>query len=88
MLKERRDEGLSDALFRLVEEEDKKRPSALLPLLVLLISGLSLSFLSFFFYKEENEGTLTFAREAIAEFLEENETISVFLGLSDEAKER
>jgi hypothetical protein len=87
-LKEHKDGGLSYALLDLLaEEKEKKRPSALLPLLVLLVAGLTLSFFSFFFYKEENEGSLAIAKEAISELLEENGIVSVFLGLSGEGEE-
>ena len=87
-MKEHKDGGLSYALLDLLaEEKEKKRPSALLPLLVLLVAGLTLSFFSFFFYKEENEGSLAIAKEAISELLEENGIVSVFLGLSDEGEE-
>lgn len=89
ILKEHNESGLTDALFDLLAEEKKKRhPSGLFPLLALLISSLALSFFSFFFYKEENTGSLALAKEALSEFLEENEAISVFLGLENGGEKR
>ena len=88
-LKEYKDGGLTDALFDLwAEEKEKRRPSGFLPLLALLIVSVALSFFSFLFYKEESTGTLALAKEALSELLEENEAISVFLGLLDEGEER
>ena len=88
-MKEYKDGGLTDALFDLwAEEKEKRRSSAFLPLLVLLISSVVLSFFSFLLYTEENSGTLALAKEALSELLEENEAISVFLGLGNEGEER
>ena len=89
-LKKDEAEALSEALLYLANEERKKRKvSGVLPLFAILIAGIAVSFCSFLFYRgEESEGTLTAAKEVMAEFLKENDAIAVFLGIGEENEMR
>ena len=84
MLRNYENDGAENAFLSLVTEENaKRRNGSAFSLLLLLVCGVALSLSSFFFYTDESTGSLAFAKEALSDFLEENQAISVFLGLED-----
>ena len=84
VLRNYENDGAESAFLSLVAEENaKRRKGSAFSLFLLLVAGVAISLSSFFFYTDESTGTLALAKEALSDFLEENQAVSVFLGLDD-----
>ena len=89
-MRKQSDEKLGEALLHLLDEErGKRKNTSFFPVFALFAAAVAVSFCSFFLYKsEENRGNFAAAKEVIADFFEENETIAVFLGLGEKDEMR